>query len=264
MLKTILKSKRAAFVAALLAFCGTTRADWEILSTQILGTPADGVEVLETQLKRQNPDGHARLVAIVFNTRSHTIRVVDSPKPGETRLANLLESRQAIAGVNGGYFEPDFTPVGLVISEGKTRQKFKKAKILSGIVATSPKGTLSIFRSARFDPNPGAYREAIQCGPMLVENSTPVPGLNTEKIARRTAVATGPANQAALIYLTSVTLADAAEILSLPKIFGSWKPTLALNLDGGSSSSLWARNTISLPEIKRVRNFIEVTNQHRD
>jgi hypothetical protein len=75
-------------------------------------------------------------------------------------------------------------------------------------VATSPKGNLSIFRSARFDPNPGAYREAIQCGPMLIENSLPVPGLNAEKIARRTAVATGPANQAALLYLTSVTLAD--------------------------------------------------------
>jgi hypothetical protein len=94
---------------------------------------------------------------------------------------------------------------------------------------------------------------------MLIENSLPVPGLNAEKIARRTAVATGPASQAALIYLTSVTLADTAEILSLPKIFGSWKPTLALNLDGGSSSTLWARNTISLPEIKRVRNFLEVT-----
>lgn len=264
MLKTILKNKRAAFVAALFALSGTTRADWEILSTQILGTPADGVEVLETQLKRENPDGHARLVAIVFNTRSHTIRVVDSPKPGETRLASLLESRQAIGGVNGGYFEPNFTPVGLVISEGKTRQKFKKAKILSGIVATSPKGTLSIFRSARFDPNSGAYREAIQCGPILIENSTSVLGLNTEKIARRTAVATGPANQAALLYLTSVTLADAAQILSLPKILGSWHPVTALNLDGGSSSTLWARNTISLPEIKRVRNFLEVTPKNRE
>lgn len=264
LLKNILKTKRAAFVAALLAFCGTARADWQILATQNLGSPADGVEVLETQLERKNPEGHARLVAIVFNTRSHTIRVVDSPKPGETRLASLSESRQAIAGVNGGYFEPDFTPVGLVISEGKTRQKFKKAKILSGIVATSPKGTLSIFRSARFDPNPGAYREAIQCGPMLVENSTPVPGLNTEKIARRTAVATGPANQAALLYLTSVTLADAAQILTLPKILGSWHPVTALNLDGGSSSTLWARNTISLPEIKRVRNFLEITPKNRE
>jgi len=240
---------RAAVLAALLAFLGNARAGWEILATEILGSPAEGVAVVETQLRRSDSEGSARLVAIVFNNRSHTLRVVDSPKPGELRLSSILESRKAIGGVNGGYFEPNFTPVGLVISAGKTSQNFKKAKLLSGIVATSPKGGVSIFRSSS---------EAIQCGPMLVEDSAPVEGLNSEKIARRTAVATGSGQRCALIYLTSVTLADAAEILSLPKILGAWTPTTALNLDGGSSSTLWARDIISLPEIKRVRNFLEV------
>lgn len=249
---------RAAVLAALLAFVGNARADWEILSTQILGSPAAGVSVVETQLQRKDSNGTARLVAVVFDNRSHTLRVVDSPKPGESRLSGILESRQAIAGVNGGYFEPDFTPVGLVVSKGKTRQNFKKAKILTGIVATSPKGGVSIFRSSRFDTKPGAYLEAIQCGPMLVENSAPVAGLNSEKIARRTAVATGPNQRCALIHMTSTTLADAAEILSLAKILGAWAPSTALNLDGGSSSTLWSRDIISLQEIKRVRNFLEV------
>jgi len=256
--KTLKLHGRAAVLAALLAFCGNARAGWEILSTEILGTPAEGVSVIETNLQRHDPEGSARLVAIVFDNRSHTLRVVDSPKPGESSLSSILESRQAIGGVNGGYFEPDFTPVGLVVSEGKTSRNFKKAKLLSGIVATSPKGGVSIFRSSRFEPKPGAYLEAIQCGPMLVENSAAVVGLNSEKIARRTAVATGPNQRCALIYLTSVTLADAAEILSLPKILGAWTPATALNLDGGSSSTLWARDIISLPEIKRVRNFLEV------
>ncbi len=249
---------RAAFFAALLAFVGNTRANWEILSTEILGNPAEGVTVIETNLQRNASEGSARLVAIVFDNRSHTLRVVDSPKPGEASLSSILESRQAIGGVNGGYFEPDFTPVGLVVTEGKTRQNFKKAKLLSGIVATSAKGAVSIFRSSRFDPKPGAYLEAIQCGPMLIEKSAPVEGLNTQKIARRTAVATSPNHRCALIYLTSVTLADAAEILAIPKILGAWTPSTALNLDGGSSSTLWARDIISLPEIKRVRNFLEV------
>ena len=256
--KTLKLHGRAAVLAALLAFSGNARAGWEILSTQILGTPAEGVSVIETNLQRPDPEGTARLVAIVFDNRSHTLRVVDSPKPGVANLSSILESRQAIGGVNGGYFEPDFTPVGLVVTAGKIRQKFKKAKLLSGIVATSPKGGVSIFRSSRFDPKPGAYLEAIQCGPMLVENSAPVAGLNSEKIARRTAVATGPNQRCALIYLTSITLADAAEILALPKILGTWTPASALNLDGGSSSTLWARDIISLPEIKRVRNFLEV------
>lgn len=249
---------RAAFLAALLALLGNLQAGWQIISTQHLGNPDSGIQVLETQLERKNSKGSARLVAIVFENRSHTLRVIDSPKPGQSTLASVMESRQAIGGVNGGYFEADFTPVGLVISEGKTLQRLKKAKLLSGIVAVSPKGAFSILRSNRFDPKPGAYREAIQCGPMLVENSIPVPGLNAEKIARRTVVATGSGKQGALIYLSSVSLADAAEILALPKILGNWTPTSALNLDGGSSSGLWAKDVVSLPEIKRVRNFLEV------
>ncbi len=255
---------RAAFLAALLAFIGNLQAGWKIISTQNLGNPAGGIQVVETRLERKDPAATARLVGIVFENHSHTLRVVDSPKPGQTSLSGVMESRQSIGGVNGGYFEPDFTPVGLLVSQGKTRQKFKKAKLLSGILAVSPKGTVSILRSQRFDPKIGAYREAIQCGPMLIENSAPVPGLNTEKIARRTVASTGPGQRCALIYLTSVTLADAAEILGLPKILGAWSPATALNLDGGSSSALWARDTISLPEIKRVRNFIEITPKNRE
>jgi uncharacterized protein YigE (DUF2233 family) len=257
-------SRRAAFLAALLAFLGNLQADWEIVSIQNPGSPAAGVQIVETRLERKSPAATARLVGIVFENRSHSLRVVDSPKPGEASLSSVLENNHAIGGVNGGYFEPDFTPVGLLVSQGKTRQKFKKAKLLSGILAVSPKGTVSILRSHRFDPKPGAYREAIQCGPMLVEDSAPVPGLNAEKIARRTVAATGPGQRCALIYLTSVTLADAAEILALSKVLGSWSPSTALNLDGGSSSGLWARDTISLPEIKRVRNFIEVTPKNRE
>jgi uncharacterized protein YigE (DUF2233 family) len=249
---------RAAILAALLAFSTSARADWAITSTQSLGQPAPGVEVVKTKLERPNSQTSARLVAIVFDNRAHTLRVIDSPKPGSASLSAVLEERNAIAGVNGGYFEPDFTPVGLVIADGKTLQPLKKAKLLAGIVTVSPKGSVSILRSARFDPKPGAYSQALQCGPMLIENSTPVPGLNSEKIARRTIAATGPGQRVALIYLTSVTLADAAKILSVPKILGDWKPASALNLDGGSSSGLHARDTTSLPEIKRVRNFLEV------
>jgi hypothetical protein len=53
-------------------------------------------------------------------------------------------------------------------------------------------------------------------------------------------------------------LADAARILALPSILDTWKPKTAINLDGGSSSGMWAANGISLAEIARVRNFLAV------
>ena len=59
----------------------------------------------------------------------------------------------------------------------------------------------------------------------------------------------------------TVTLADTARILTLPGILGDWRPATALNLDGGSSSGLWAATSpapVSLPEFGHVRNYIGI------
>lgn len=198
----------------------------------------------------------ARLTAILFHDKNHTLRVIDSPAPGNATLENTLRRENAIAGINGGYFHSDHSPVGLAIADGKTLAPFKQAKLLSGIIGVTPKGAITIIRSSAYNASPPSFTQALQCGPMLVQNATPVPGLESTRIARRTAIATAPAHRCALIRLTSVTLADAAKILSLPGIFGDWTPQTALNLDGGSSTALWAAETVSLPEISRVRNFL--------
>jgi hypothetical protein len=96
---------------------------------------------------------------------------------------------------------------------------------------------------------------------MLVEGEHPTAGLNQERSARRTIVATDGRGRWALIYLTSVTLADAARILTTPSALGDWVPTSALNLDGGSSSGLWAATSpaqVSLSEFGHVRNYIGI------
>ena len=130
--------------------------------------------------------------------------------------------------------------------------------LLSGIIGVTPKDAIAIIRSSAYAAQKPAFTQALQCGPMLVQNGTPVPGLEPTRLARRTAIATGPNHRCALIRLTSTTLADTAKILSLPGIFGTWSTQTALNLDGGSSTGLWAAETVSLPEIKRVRNFLAV------
>ena len=252
------KARSAALLctlALLLATC-TLHADWKIDSTKTLGSPAPGVEVIETECS--SGDKTARLTAILFSDRQHTLRVIDSPAPGNATLENTLRRENAIAGVNGGYFQPDFRPVGLAIIDGKTLTPFKQAKLLSGIIGVTPKDAIAIIRSSAYAAQKPAFTQALQCGPMLVQNGTPVPGLEPTRLARRTAIATGPNHRCALIRLTSTTLSDGAKILSLPGIFGTWSPQTALNLDGGSSTGLWAAETVSLPEIKRVRNFLAV------
>ena len=185
--------------------------------------------------------------------------MLDSNSPGQTKLESTLAEAGCVAGVNGSYFQEDFRPVGLMIADGREIQPFAKAKLLAGVLAV--RGTrLEIVRSSAFTASPDV-RQAVQCGPMLVEGGHPTAGLNTERSARRTIVATDGQGRWALIYLTSVPLAEAAQILTVPGVLGVWKPVTALNLDGGSSSGLWAATSpepVSLPEFGHVRNYIGI------
>mgnify|MGYP002628897218 CR=1 FL=1 len=239
-----------------LSFHSMALAEWTIISTKSIGSPCPGLDVVQTECK--NGDATARLTALVFKDNTYTLRVVDSPSPGNAILENSLRHAGVPAGVNGGYFHPDFTPLGLVVSNATTLHNYEKAKLLSGVVGADSSGRISILRSTEYRSKKPDFRDAIQCGPMLLEKGSPVSGLNAERIARRTAAATGTSGLAALVYISSVSLKDAAQILALPKIFGAWAPSSALNLDGGTSSGMWADAIISLPEIKRVRNFLAV------
>lgn len=245
-----------AFHAALSFTILTLAADWNVVSASGLGEPAPEVELIETRCVNGNQT--ARVTALCFNDKNHTLRVVDSPSPGSATLANTLSHAKAIGGVNGGYFHKDYRPVGLVVSDGKTLHGFETAKLLSGLVAVMPDGRVVILRSGEYAPAKSPLPQALQCGPMLVEGGCIVPGLNDLRIARRTILAKGARGETALIYMSSVTLADAARILALPSVLDTWKPRTAINLDGGSSSGLWTSKGFLLPEIARVRNFLGI------
>lgn len=240
---------------ALLATISISSADWRVTETTDLAQLPKDATVRASDL--DNEGLSARLTAVVFPSKTFSLRVVDSPSPGKSKLAATLAEAGCIAGVNGGYFHDDFRPVGLMVVDGKEIHPFEQAKLLSGILAVSDR-RIEIVRSSKFSKT-SDLRQAIQCGPMLVEGGKPTVGLNNERSARRTIVATDGHGQWALIYLTSVTLADAARILTLPGLLDGWTTATALNLDGGSSSGLWAAETsVSLPEFGHVRNFIGI------
>lgn len=252
-------TSRAALAVLALSLANAA-ADWSLASTRIVAAPAPGLAVRESQLASASQP--ATLTAVLFSEKNHAVRVIDSPSPGQTRLADVMHDAHALAGVNGGYFQDDLRPVGLLVADGRQIHPFERAKLLSGILTVRP-GRIEIVRSANFEAGKNLL-EAVQCGPMLVEDSRPVAGLNTERHARRTIVATDGRGHWALCYLTSVSLADSAAILLVPGVFGDWTPRTALNLDGGGSSGLWVNASpapVSLPEFSFVRNYIGVFNK---
>lgn len=210
-------------------------------------------------------DRTVRLSGVTYNEKNATFCVLDNPPDARRSLADLLTAKQAFAAVNASYFHEDFRPLGLVVAGGQTLHGFEKARLLSGVLAVR-KGRIELVRSGEFKPSPDV-REAVQAGPWLVENGTPVTGLENVRLYRRTAVATDGQNRWAIITISPVSLADAARILSLKDLPGGWTIADALNLDGGGSTSLLAlhdgQKLFDIPSFGPVRNYLAITPRQR-
>jgi uncharacterized protein YigE (DUF2233 family) len=204
-------------------------------------------------------DRQIRVHAAMFSNETHTLKVVDDAGGNKT-LASALDAAGCSAGVNGGYFHPDRVPLGLLIAGGKTLHPFEKARLLSGLMLVE-KGRIRLLRTREM-PSPIKASDALQAGPFLVDRAAAVTGLEAEKRAERTVVATDGKGRFALIVTGPLTLAEAASLLATPSLFSEIRIARALNLDGGSSTGFWTRSgTVDIRPWKPVRNFVGISSR---
>jgi uncharacterized protein YigE (DUF2233 family) len=242
-------------VALLLGALGISKAAWTVSSSETEGSAVAGVEHRRIVLSDTASGEDATLDLAMFSTKTATLRVVDNPK-GDYDLAAVMRRTRGVAGVNGGYFDPQNAPVGLLIADGKLITPLRKARLLSGVLVVT-KTRVELLRSGEYSSRKNAVA-AVQCGPFLVDGGKPVAGLNATRPARRTFVITTGGERAAVGFCSSVTLAELGDILATPEL----KVQRALNLDGGSSSAFWfagERGAFSIAELKTVRDFVIVT-----
>ena len=229
-------------------------AAWFAAGTALAGAAPLPPVTLQTFASPGAPS--VELHVVRFDRNRTVLRVIDLA-PGTT-VAEGVRQRGALAGVNGGYFQPDRTPLGLVIADGKTLHPLEQSKILTGILAVAPRGA-TLLRNAEFRPG-RAVREALQAGPFLVDHGRAVAGLNGERRAERTVLLADRRGVAALLTSGPVTLAEMARVLAEPGLLEGLEIDRALNLDGGSSTALWVQGEppFSRPEWKPVRNAVAV------
>lgn len=245
--------------ALLLFLASPARAEWNVAFSESERATAAGVEHRRVVLTETGTGEEATVDLALFSTKSATLRVIDDPE-GDDNLAAVMRRSRGVAGVNGGYFDPQNLPVGLVISDAKLIAPFRKARLLSGVLVAT-KGRVEVLRAAEYSSRK-TTTAALQCGPFLVDGGTAVPGLNATRPARRTFVVTTGTERAALGFCSPVTLAQMGEILATAGLAPDLKVQRALNLDGGSSSGFWfagQRGVFSISEQKTVRNFVVIT-----
>lgn len=232
-------------------------ADWSLAFRKEQATLPGGALLVEREAQRG--DTSVRIQGVFFSSKDYSFRVVDNPTQNSGTLGSAMTSGPFVAGVNGGYFHSNWDPVGLAIANGTTTNAFERAKLLSGVfVVTGDRPRL--IRSGDYEPSK-KDTDALQCGPTLVEDAASTIGLNDSRRARRTVIATDGKNRWAVLIFSPVTLADAGRLLASSTIFPDFKIESALNLDGGSSTALWAATDpkpLYLREIGHVRNYLAI------
>jgi len=240
-----------------LASTALATAGWEVRSSERVNPPNELVEHRVSRVEDNQTGANATLHFAQFSTSAATLRVIDQPAAPRLDLASAMKQAHALAGVNGGYFDPSDAPVGLLVSDGRKVAQFGHSHLLSGVLWATP-SKINLMRASHFKMS-DQVRDAVQCGPLLVERSRAVAGLNATRSARRTFAAVDGDGQVALGVCSAVSLAELGQILAIPNALGTLKTARALNLDGGSSSAFWFAGeigAISLPELKTVRDFI--------
>jgi uncharacterized protein YigE (DUF2233 family) len=243
----------------LLVVAATARAEWTERNSQAENSRKPGLEHRRVLLENSATGERARIELAIFSGNAFTLRAIDQPSEPRVDLADAMVREHCLAGVNGGYFDPDYAPIGLLIVDGKMIAPLQRARLLTGVLTAGSRG-VQILRVSEFSKKQ-KFNAAIECGPFLVDIGQRVRGLETTRLARRTFAAAATDGHFALGFCSDVTLADLAKILTI-QVAADFTVYRALNLDGGSSSAFWfARkdgSVFSIPEQKTVRDFVAV------
>lgn len=249
--------KFSAAILSVAAIAQIAWADWQIVSTSNQPSSIAGVEYC--RLNAENSGERAVLQAAVVSAKSTRLEVIDNPG-GNDSLAEAMKRENCIAGVNGGYFDPAFKPIGLLVSNETIISPLTRARLLKGVLCSSVRG-IEIVRLGEFSRN-RKLDSAIESGPFLVDLGRHVSGLDQTRRARRTFAAVGRHGRAMLGICSELTLDQLAILLSSVSLREDFKIWRALNLDGGSSSAFWFQrkdgSAISVPEEKTVRDFVGI------
>ncbi len=182
----------------------------------------------------------------------------------------LSRHHDFIIAINGGFYQPDFTPVGLFKYQGKIIKPLTRSSLLKSCVIINKENKITLETNLSECTK---VNNAMQTGPILIQDgkiNTELKRMQTKSKSmvdffdshKRTLLALTNENQLVMLTTSSLSLMDVANFLqNNPEAFGTSKIKTAVNLDGGSSTGMYVRfpnEPFYFHEIKHVKTFIFV------
>ncbi|MBI4495548.1 MAG: phosphodiester glycosidase family protein [Deltaproteobacteria bacterium] len=198
----------------------------------------EGLETRDLRFEGPPYQTLIKLRALRIDPERFELRILDSRSYGPEwmEIKTLARKAQALAAINGGFFLPDFRPLGLLIVDGKETNPLRKTDW--GIFLV--RGHQPRIIHTRDFQKEESVSQALQVGPRLVVEGRAL--RLKRQVARRSALGITFLHQVILVCSkeTEVYAQDLARIFRLPEAEGGLECRDALALDGGPSAQMFA------------------------
>lgn len=197
-----------------------------------------------------------KLELFKLDLKNFKIKIVQAKdyKKNSISAKEMVQKTGGLLAINGGFFDHSFKSLGLLVQDAKELNPLRPVSwwgIFSYDKSLTPR--LDSYSGFKLPPN---TEMAIQAGPRLVDEAQLIPLKSND--SQKTFIAVS-ADRQVILGLTHLCSVDAAE---LAKILKKEVNVLeALNLDGGSSTQLYAKIGAfekDLPSISSVANGLVV------
>jgi hypothetical protein len=197
----------------------------------------EGFEVRSMHFQGQPFQTSFKIRALRIGLDRFSVRVLDNRAFGATRMdaKTMALKAQALATINGGFFMPGYTPLGLLIVDGRETNPLRKADwgvfMIQGNQA-------KIIHTKEFLPDRN-ISQALQVGPRLVVDGREL--TLKPQVARRSAVGVTYNNRVILVNTddTDSYAQDLARVFRLSDDEGGLGCRDAMALDGGPSAQMY-------------------------
>jgi len=183
------------------------------------------------------------LTLVSFDRRNYRLVVADQPSGPGSRYEDAEDAGDGhLASINGGFFTPDGSPLGLVVTDGNRRGGVNRASFLGTGFFLGPKAKL--LGRTDYLASPPSHQEVLQSGPRLVWSGETPTGLSNRDERPRSFLLWDGKEHFALGYADSASLKGLSILLQSQPISG-FKIAYALNLDGGRSCDFWISSSVN-------------------
>ena len=203
---------------------------------------------------------HGTLHAFRIDLNTYQINLLSADEFQQTTdtIDKFVAARHALIGINGGFFTPDAKPLGLRVKNAVITNPAKPVSWWGIFYIAHNKAHITTYSNFNMNKN---ITFAIQSGPRLIVASH-LPALKPN-IDNRSALGITRDGKVIIVVTEGMPLStqQLANIMLLPSAQGGLDCTDALNLDGGTSTQLYANINnfkVDVPGYKSVADAIIV------